>query len=257
MHTSQSLVAAMFSVDMDGQPATRDDLIRPHSFVRVGIVVGEPLGALGASLMLQLGITAYYDVTEKERRSYPHYAEVYVFHMGRRMGDYSPFDIWPARREIDVSTNGADVLAAINAHAITHLLLPDGSVPNAAHYFKEPNIAFDRIERCFLYDPSGRTRDANIKISTADPSPMKDIGHTLDPHGCYAYFNDIANWPTDPFEREDHRSWLESLKTRLQEITDDERAAAKRTRSALVQNEVTTETYREVTVAEALTRLGR
>ena len=175
MHTSTSLRQDMFDILIDGAQSDRSALFATSRHERVGIVVTTPLGGVGAAFLIQLGITAYYEASGTSRNGNPHYPEIYFFHLGGPHGDFSMMDAWPARKEIFLPDDGAAALSAINSHAITHLLLPDEPARTAPHDFVEPNAALDRLERCFLYDPSGRTADANIEIRLLDRGPLEDI----------------------------------------------------------------------------------
>ena len=70
---------------------------------RFGIVVTEPLGGLGGSLLLQLAIAKFYSVRPDRRASVPVYPEIYLFHVGGPHGDFSYFDFWPPRKEVRVA----------------------------------------------------------------------------------------------------------------------------------------------------------
>jgi hypothetical protein len=74
-----------------------------------------------------------------------------------------------------------DVLESINSHAITHLAVPDGPPNPAEHRFKEPAAAFDRLERCFVFEPSGRVARRRSIPSLHRPGvrPQKPTSHRL------------------------------------------------------------------------------
>ena len=48
----------------------------------------RPLGATGASMLIQLAITAFYDV-KPSRREVTLYPEIYLFHVGGRHGNHA------------------------------------------------------------------------------------------------------------------------------------------------------------------------
>src|ERR1700733_10893262 len=132
MHTARQLGVSLFSVRRNGTSATRDDLLPDWTpFDRLGVVVTEPFGALGASHLIQLAITAFYDIRPSRRagRVDGHdpkaiYPEIFLFHIDDAHGDHSMFDFWPARKEVLVDADPRLVLDAINDRAITRLAVP-------------------------------------------------------------------------------------------------------------------------------------
>ena len=59
----------------------------------------------------------------------PVYPEIYLFHIGGPHGDFSYFDFWPPRKEVQVAASQpVSLLEAINAHGITRLAMPLGDI---------------------------------------------------------------------------------------------------------------------------------
>ena len=126
MHTARQLDAAYFGITVDGVPSSREDVF-PEWGVhdRLGVVVDRPLGATGASMLIQLAITAFYDV-KPSRREVTLYPEIYLFHVGGRHGNHAYYDVYPPRKEVVVADDPAEILEAINDRAITRLAVVDG-----------------------------------------------------------------------------------------------------------------------------------
>src|SRR5260221_12058737 len=99
MHTAFELKNSMFSVTIDGASATRQDLLDWDVRDRLGVLIAEPFGALGAGLLIQLVITAYYDMPSRKRRMRPSYPDVFLFHAGGPWGSHGTFDFWPDHKE--------------------------------------------------------------------------------------------------------------------------------------------------------------
>ncbi len=257
MHTAYSLKKSMFSVSISGTPADPDAVFEPEASQRIGVVVTSPLGALGASFLIQLGITAYYDVPNKPRMGNPHYPELYIFHLGGAFGDFSMFDAWPIRKQVFLPNDGAAALASINSHAITHLLLPDEPERTGMHDFVEPNAALDRLRRCFVYDPSGRTRNGEIAIRALDLKVNEDIRAMIRPHEAVASL--LADYvpPEDTRESRDNDVWISYAKAHAGDVDQAASLLAERRRDALDDGSGPTEIYREITALQALRRLGR
>src|SRR5262245_7080336 len=108
MHTAPQLDVSQFAISRHGRQATRADLLPDWTpYDRLGVVVTESFGAVGASHLIQLAITAFYDVRPERRAARldgvdPRaiYPEIYLFHVGEVHGDHSSFDFWPARKEV-------------------------------------------------------------------------------------------------------------------------------------------------------------
>src|SRR5258708_26780336 len=118
MRAASQLFVEAFEVQIDGERVSPDTVLRDWSPLdRFGIVVTEPLGGLGASLLLQLAIAIFYSVRPDRRASVPVYPEIYLFHVGGPHGDFSYFDFWPSRKEVRVAASQpVSLLEAINAH---------------------------------------------------------------------------------------------------------------------------------------------
>jgi hypothetical protein len=121
MHVAEQLFVEAFDVRIGGEPVSPEAIFPDWSLLdRFGIVVTEPLGGLGASLLLQLAIANFYAVRPDRRASVPVYPEVYLFHVGGPHGDFSYFDFWPPRKEVRLTASQPlSLLEAINAHGIT------------------------------------------------------------------------------------------------------------------------------------------
>jgi len=257
MHTAFGLKQEMFEISINGVRATRDRLFTAHRHERIGVVVTSSLGALGASFLVQLGITAYYDAPDTTRHSSPHYPELYFFHVGGAYGEYSLMDAWPSRKQVYLPDDGPATLEAINSHAITHLILPDEPNRNDLHGFVEPNAALDRLEGCFLYDPSGRTHDADLAIRAVDRRALRDIFHTINLREAMTTLVASFPVPDDPVERQDNEVWIAQANRHLDDTTEEDRRIAERRRLMLDEPSGTLETYRRISGAEAVRKLGR
>src|SRR6478736_8414522 len=100
MHVADQILVEAFEVRIGGERVGPEAVFPDWSRLdRFGIVVTEPLGGLGASLLLQLAIAKFYSVRPDRRASMPVYPEIYLFHIGGPHGDFSYFDFWPPGRK--------------------------------------------------------------------------------------------------------------------------------------------------------------
>lgn len=252
----------MFDLTWRGRPATREELFPDWGLHdRLGVVMTEPFGAVGASHLIQLSITAFYDARPSRRSGRRDgkdpraiYPEIYLFHVGDRYGDHSAFDFRPARKEVFLERDARQVLDAINDRAITRLAVPDGDPIAIQHEWKEPAAARDRIVTAWAYSADGRVRDADWMVTGLSPSTERNIKMTLDPALRYASFSihaDIVNVVDPGLIARDYGLLTEQ---RRDEGMDGIEVANLR-REAIRKDGLASETYRSLTVDEALEML--
>jgi hypothetical protein len=253
MHTAEQLARAMFEVRVDGVPAGPDDVFPGwHAHDRLGVIVNEPLGAVGASHLIQLSITCFYD--HRPARRGPEdviYPEIYAFHIGGPHGDHSPFDFWPERKEVFLGEDPCDVLDAINDKAITRLVVVDGPRRPVVHRSKERPTAIDRIASAFAYSASGSVDDADLEITGATRATEANPRNALDP--SHLMKQHIAN--AKPGAKESDPAYGMRLHARQFEVTEQDRATARQRRRELLSDGTATESYRRLDVNTALDML--
>jgi hypothetical protein len=251
VHTATQLDASLFAVRMQGAAATREQLLPGwHEHDRFGIVVDSPLGAVGASLLLQLAVTAYYDA-RPSRREGPLYPDVYLFHVGSRHGDHAFFDVFPPRKEVDVPDDPAAILEAVNDRAITRLAVPDGPVRPARHRWKEPAAALERIVSAFAYSPTGRVSEPEVEITALDPRATANARMIIHPTRTYTQQAAIRA-RLEPISRVPPDEELAPRPSRVDEVSAVERERVGREREAIETDGLATETYRRIPVTDAL-----
>jgi hypothetical protein len=252
MHTASSLKNSMFKIEMNGQLTDREGLLDWRTGDRLGIVLNSPLSALGASMLIQLVTTAYFDV-RPSRREAPHYAEIYLFHSGGRYGDFTSFDVLP-RRELFLSAEPGTLIEAINDRAITHLAIPDGMPRKLTFPWTETESVHDRIRHCFAYAAQGRTSDADIAITSRDPDLRNDVELTLQPKMLLENIEryiDAGGADVQLYSKK----LAQRLRSRLTEIGEDDQATAKKYHAAVTNDGVMSQTFRKISIDEALSLL--
>jgi hypothetical protein len=257
VHTARQLDESLFRVAIEGRPSSRGELLRdwgPHD--RLGVVVHEPLGTIGASYLLQLAITAFYDARPSRRdRTAPVYPDVFVLHVGGRFGDHADFDVYPPRKEVFVENTPRAVLEALNDRGITRLLVPDRAPEPVQHGWKEPAQALDRVVDAWAYAASGRVEGGDVAITATEGRAEANATMILRPRQSY-------------HERQRMRSALGQITVPDDEVLvappsrEDEVPAATRERilagrARLSGENGWTETYRRVPVRDALGMLHR
>lgn len=256
MHTATQLREDLFALTYRGESATRADLLPNWGpFDRLGVVVTEPFGGVGASHLIQLAITAFYDDRPERRDATgPHamYPEIYLFHVGGPHGDHSAYDFWPSRREVHVDRDARAVLDAVNDRGITRLAVPDGSSVPVEHDLFETAVATQRMTTALAYSPTGRVRDPHWAVAGLNESTEANVHLVLDPAARLARSR-LSARPTDPDL--DVRSWPHRVVERLDEAAPG-LAQARHRRDALRDEAgLVEETYRSISVDEALAML--
>jgi hypothetical protein len=253
MHTATQLQSSMFAIEIDGTPASREQLLphwHPHD--RLGIVAGEPFGALGASLLMQLVITAFFDAKPERRNYAAQYPEIYLFHAGEPTGDHSYFDFWPQRKEVVVEPDPGAILTAINERAITRLVVVDSEPVPAGHRDAELDPARDRIVSAFAYAPTGQVSDQDVTVAGLDPATEVNAAMSLDPEFALGAPVDV---PDEVARSQERVMWLERFESRVPEIARNTRRQLAARRQASLENGCVRESYRRIPVEAALDML--
>jgi hypothetical protein len=268
MHTAVELNADLFSVEIDGRPVSREELLGGWVGTdRFGIVVDSPYGAVGSSLLIQLTITSFYDTRPERRDRRPQYPEIYAFHVGQGHGDLSFYDFWPPRKEVVVPDSAAAVLAALNDHAITRLAVPDRPdaaslpLPQGWSSWADVRTAEELLRSAWAYSASGRLRAADVVITGKGGKTEANVSAALDPAGRLAWYRglsdeEFADALPGPTTIEDMQRWLRSVEGRISEVPDHLRRQAVRLRRELTAGGVASEQYRRLRSDEAIRMLS-
>jgi hypothetical protein len=244
MHTSTELRSDSFSIELDGRPATIADVLPDGGANgRLGIVVHEPCGAVGASLLLLAAITAFYDAQRARSDEFYIYPDYFLFHVGRPQGDHSMLDVFPSHKEVVVPDDPEAILEAINDRAITWLVVPEAEPAAAPQEREALASAYDRIVASFSYSPTGRvTEHGDVRIAGNDATESC-VRAVLDPEAEVAT-RDSA----DPYAAE--------LARRAGEVAPEARAQLRADRDRLRENGRPLESYRRLTLDRALDSLA-
>jgi hypothetical protein len=263
MHTARQLDVSMFGVKLNGAAATREDVLPEWSVHdRIGVVLLEPYGALGATMLMQLATTAFYDAkpSRREGRLGPGpkddraiYPELYIFHVGGRYGNLSGFDAWPARKEVFVENHPRTVLDAINDRAITRLAVPDAPEREVRHAWKEPAAARDRIISAFAYGADGHVAHPDVEITGLKPQTEANVSLVLDVERTIKRARSLEP-PGHEDEDLRRRSWGYQTDQRADEGAEGRPLALARRESLRDKGNVT-ESYRRISVDQALAML--
>jgi hypothetical protein len=241
LHSSRELRSSLFRITVGGHEVRLDDLFDGFGeHDRLGVVVGRPCGAVGASALITATITAFYDLQRARGSDFFIYPDYYLFHVGRPLGDHARLDIWPSRKEVVVPEDPEQVLEAVNDRAITRLVVEDGEPAELGFEREALASARARIATCLVYSATGRVRDADVRIAS-NPVVEGYVAAVLDPETRLAHLR----------ARRD-RVRADAIATRLGEVAPDERARIRQARENLFEGDAPVETYRRAGIDEAL-----
>lgn len=252
MHTAFSLKESMFRIEIDGKVADSRALLDWRPDDRLGVVLRSPLSALGASMLMQLVTTAYYDVRPGRRKA-PHYAEIYLFHSGGCYGDFSSFDVTP-HRELFLPADAGALIEAINDRAITHLAVPDGAPTQSVFPWSEPEAARDRIRHCFAYSAGGQVRDSDVAILSSEPHLRHDVELALNPMALVdniERYMDAGDADIQLFSKR----LAQRVRSRVNEVSEIGKETAKAYHNNSWDNGTIRQNFRKISVDDALSIL--
>ncbi len=255
MHMIHLLTSEMFEVWRYGQRSSLQAVFPNwEANDRFGIVIDEPLGGLGATHLIQIAATMFYDAKPNRRTERKVYPEIYALHYGRGFGAHAPFDFWPVRREVILERDHRVLLDAINDRGITRLAIPDRPERCLEHRPKEEDAALDRIVSTILYSPTGQIEGSDFSIRGNDQrtefNPKQVLRLTQgSPQKAVSSAGSSASI------KESDTSYYDWIESRKSDITSYDRDRAERRRKTLQDERgLSTESYRFINVADALQR---
>jgi hypothetical protein len=256
MHMIHLLTSEMFQVRLGGLPSSRNAVF-PNWIAsdHFGIVIDEPFGGLGATHLIQMAATMFYEAKPSRRAERKVYPEIYALHYGRGFGAHAPFDFWPARREVILERDHRVLLDAINDRGITRLAIPERPKRDIEHRPKEEDAALDRIVSAFVYSPTGQLDTPDFSIRGIDPRTEfnpKEVLRLAREHPRQA----VPGTASSASIKESDTSYFDWIECRRSDTTAQECGRAELLRKTLRDEKgLATESYRFVDVADALKRL--
>jgi hypothetical protein len=245
MHSSRELRSSSFEIEVGGVATTLEELFEGFGEQdRLGVALTRPCGAVGASALITATITAFYDIQRARGPDFFVYPDYYLFHVGRPLGDHGRLDIWPPHKEVVVPAGADRLLEAVNDRAVTRLVVEDR---DAGEPPSDPGAlasARARIETCLAYSPSGRVKDADVRIA-GNSVTEGYVEAILDPEARIARLRAEGN-----------EERAAAIAARGGEVSRDSRQRVLAGRGDLVEDGMPVETYRRIGLDEALGRLG-
>jgi hypothetical protein len=219
VHSSRELTSSSFSLTLDGLPAAADQLLPGFTDAdRLGVVVRRPCGGMGASGIVLVAVTAFYEIQRERSDDFLIYPDYFVFHVGRPLGRHNTLDIYPPHKEVVVPDDPEQLLRAINDRAVTRLVVEDGAPGEDAFARETLASARARVVGALAYGANGRVRDADVTIAG----------------------NDVTE------------GYVDSALEQSDDVEAGDRDRMRAARRQLVEDGRVVETYRRIAVEEAL-----
>ena len=221
MHTAAELASSDFVIEVAGRPASLQDVFRDFTDTdRLGVIVRRHCGATGASGLILAAVTAFYDIQRERYGSggFFMYPDYFLFHVGECWGDHGMLDVWPSHKEVVVGNESSEeLLRAVNDRAVTRLLVEDRERREPG--FERPSLASarNRIVSALAYSADGRVTESDVTV-TGNRKAESYVDAVLGAEG-------------------------------------GSRVETKAARDALRRDGIATETYRRLSLDEALARL--
>ncbi len=241
MHTSTELRSDSFEIQRDGADVALTDVLEGFTAAdRLGVVVREPCGAVGASGLILAAITAFYDAQRLLSPEFFIYPDYFTFQVGAPLGDHSMLDVWPSHKEVVVPDDPDAILEAVNDRGITWLVVPEGTPGPAPTQREALASARSRIAGALAYSPLGRVREPDVRIAGNDITEGY-VRAVLDPEELLRTLGDPAQ---DPYAA--------VIARRAGEAPSEARARLLASRDLLREGGRPVETYRRLSLEQAL-----
>lgn len=252
MHIIEALRSEFYEVEKAGQAAPRGAVFPDwNARDRFGIVLCEPLAALGAVHLIQLACMCFYDSKPSRRTDRKIYPEIFAIHVGQWQGMHGNMDFWPARREILVPDDHQEILSAINDRGITRLVIPERASRNLPHRRKEEDCALDWLATAVVYSPSGRVASPDFSIRSNSPRSEIDVQRIFRPPQITPERRERIGQAGIPVKEGDP-DFTPRIRELSVNVTEQAIAGGERLRDSLRVDGLITETYRWVQPAQAL-----
>lgn len=252
MHIIEALRSEFYEVEMAGQSAARSTVFPGWSARdRFGIVLYEPLAALGAVHLIQLACMCFYDSKPSRRTDRKIYPEIFAIHVGQWQGMHGNLDFWPARREVLVPDDHQEILSAINDRAITRLAIPERVSRGLPHRRKEEDCARDWLETVVAYSPRGRVVAPDFLIRSNSPRSEIDVQRIFRPPQITTERQERISQASIPVKEGDP-DFTPRIHELSVNVSEQALADGERLRESLRVDGLMTESYRYLQPAQAL-----
>jgi hypothetical protein len=184
MHSSEALAATDFHYRRADESCAKENVMPDISIPdRLGVVIRDPFGGIGAATFVLSCVTAFYDEYRTEGDDFYVYPDYFTFQSEERLVDYLWFYIWPDHKNVQTGREAEAVLQAINDRGINFLLVPDEPTGDPDLEAMTRASFEQRIDGCYLYAPDGQLDGDSFSISLPRDPTWEWIQKTLNTIG--------------------------------------------------------------------------
>jgi aminomethyltransferase len=171
MHSSYALDVSDFAVERNGAQQPLSELwpggYQPGD--RLGVILAQPMDAVGCSNLISATVTLFYDYLRKTlgTGNFFRYCDTYLFGVGCEAGDFNQLDIWPLHKWVTILNPTTEaLLEAINDRKVNLLAIPEtGARCRGEVVLSTWNAYQAHVKSVFLYSPrTGVARDADVHL---------------------------------------------------------------------------------------------
>ena len=171
MHSSYALDASDFAVERDGKQQPLSELwpggYQPGD--RLGVVLAQPMDAVGCSNLICATITLFYDYMRATlgTGNFFRYCDTYLFGVGCEAGDFNQLDIWPLHKWVTILNPTTEaLLEAVNDRKVNLLAIPEtGARCRGEVVLSTWNAYLSHVKSVVTYSPrTGVARDSDVHL---------------------------------------------------------------------------------------------
>jgi aminomethyltransferase len=171
MHSSYALASSDFAVERGGKSEPLANLwpggYQPDD--RLGVLLANPMDAVGCSNLICATITLFYDNLRATygTGNFFRYSDAFLFGVGCEPGDFNQLDVWPLHKFVTVLQPTTEaVLEAINDRRVTLLAVPEtGARCRGEVVLSTWNTFVHQVRAVVTYSArTGMARDADVSL---------------------------------------------------------------------------------------------
>ena len=201
MHSSK-LRSTDFHLQWRGEPVAHSEFFAGFANTdRLGLFTPDRFEGAGAVTLVMAYVTAFYDRYRESGPDFRAYPDFYTFQRTEPVAHYGMFDIWPAHKDVLVSSEAEETAAAITDRGVNVLLVPDGPTRECDFDAVQIESARRNINRCFVYSSDGRV-EPNDLVLECDIDPLSEY--------ALAVFDSVDS---DGDSQEKRKFWLSQVES--------------------------------------------
>lgn len=155
-----------FEIRSNGQIVRHEEFFSDFTVgTRLGLVSPNGLDGIGDAGLVLGYVTAFYDLHREASDEFYAYPEFRTFQCGAGVADYGMLDIYPAEKNITITSDPESVLHAVIQQEINILLVPIRESSQSKIDSELIESVKATVHTCFLYSPGGEIANPDITIT--------------------------------------------------------------------------------------------